>query len=54
VTPLEHLTAHGWAALGRVADEAVLVGLRQRSDELMLGSSSYVRQAERVTSSRSW
>jgi hypothetical protein len=34
---LEHFAAHGWARLGRVADEETLVGLRERTDDLMLG-----------------
>lgn len=32
-----HYRAHGWARLGRLIDEEMLAGLRERSDDLMLG-----------------
>lgn len=38
---LAHLAEHGWARLGRVADDATLAGLRERADDLMLGRVAY-------------
>src|SRR5204863_199801 len=34
---LAHLAEHGWARLGPVLDEAGLLALRERADDLMLG-----------------
>jgi len=38
---LEHYRAHGWARLGVVADEATLVALRARADDIMMGRIVY-------------
>jgi phytanoyl-CoA hydroxylase len=34
---IAHFRVHGWARLGRVADEATLEALRERADAIMLG-----------------
>ncbi len=34
---LEHFRAHGWARLGRLAEDEQLARLRQRADDIMLG-----------------
>ncbi len=34
---LEHFRVHGWARLGRLADDEQLARLRERADDLMLG-----------------
>jgi phytanoyl-CoA hydroxylase len=34
---LAHFREHGWARVGRVADDEILAALRRRADELMLG-----------------
>lgn len=38
---LAHYAEHGWARLGRVADEDTLAGLRARADAIMLGEVTY-------------
>ncbi len=34
---LTHYREHGWARLGRLADDATLAALRQRADDIMMG-----------------
>ena len=36
-----HYRVHGWARLGRVADEGTLVALRERADQIMTGAVTY-------------
>lgn len=36
-----HYREHGWARLGRLADDATLDALRARADEIMLGEVTY-------------
>lgn len=36
-----HYRAHGWARLGRLADDATLEALRARADAIMLGEVTY-------------
>lgn len=38
---IAHYRAHGWARLGRLADEATLGPLRARADAIMLGEVKY-------------
>ena len=38
---LAHYAAHGWARLGKVANEEGLAAMRARSDDLMLGRVTY-------------
>lgn len=38
---IAHYRTHGWARLGRLADEATLEGLRARADAIMLGEVTY-------------
>jgi phytanoyl-CoA hydroxylase len=38
---LAHYAEHGWARIGRVADEGALEALRQRADDIMLGKVTY-------------
>ncbi|MBS1148663.1 MAG: phytanoyl-CoA dioxygenase [Myxococcaceae bacterium] len=39
--PLAHLAEHGYARLGRVLDDAGLLALRERAEDLMLGRVTY-------------
>jgi phytanoyl-CoA hydroxylase len=39
--PLAHLSAQGYARLGRVLDEAGLAAMRERAEDLMLGRVTY-------------
>jgi hypothetical protein len=39
--PLAHFAEHGWARLGRVAEDRTLDALRERVDDLMLGRITY-------------
>ena len=36
-----HYREHGWARLGKVAEEATLVALRERADQIMTGAVTY-------------
>ncbi len=36
-----HYRLHGWARLGRLADEATLAPLRERADQIMMGEVTY-------------
>ena len=38
---VQHYRVHGWARLGKVADEATLVALRGRADAIMMGRVTY-------------
>ena len=38
---LAHYAEHGWARLGRVANDATLTALRERADAIMLGEVTY-------------
>lgn len=38
---IAHYRVHGWARLGKLADEATLVPLRARADAIMLGEVTY-------------
>lgn len=38
---IAHYRLHGWARLGRLADEATLAPLRARADQIMMGEVTY-------------
>jgi len=40
-TAVAHYREHGWARLGKLVDDAMLVRLRERADAIMLGEVTY-------------